>query len=160
MVAEKKFRSDLYYRLKVFPIDVPPLRDRPEDIRFSSASSPTSMLAHGKTNRELSNETMDALARYSWPGNIVNCRTLWSEPPCYLPVHRCECRLAEILTDSGLSAASGGNALGKPSESRLCERSAESNWVVGGARGAAARLGQEDVARYKMQKLGISRLPQ
>jgi formate hydrogenlyase transcriptional activator len=77
MVAEKKFRSDLYYRLKVFPIGVPPLRDRREDIpllvRYFSNKHARRM---GKHIESIPKETMDALARYAWPGNIRELQNL------------------------------------------------------------------------------------
>jgi len=76
MVEEQKFRSDLYYRLNVFPVRVPPLRERPEDIPL--------LVRHfvqqfsRRTNRSIDtipSETMTALVRYDWPGNIRECRT-------------------------------------------------------------------------------------
>src|SRR6266704_4510690 len=68
--------------------------------------------------------------------------------------------LAEILTDSGLSAASGGNALEQAEREQIVRALRESNWVVGGARGAAARLGLKRTSlAYKMDRLGISRPP-
>jgi PAS domain S-box-containing protein len=77
MVAEKKFRSDLYYRLNVFPIDVPPLRDRHEDIpllvRYFANKFARRM---GKQIESIPKETMDALSHYAWPGNIRELQNL------------------------------------------------------------------------------------
>src|SRR5712692_1114135 len=76
-------------------------------------------------------------------GQVIsgNCRTLWSRPPCYPPVYRCECPLAEILNDSVFSASSGGSVLEQAERRQILRALRESNWVVRGARGAAARLG-------------------
>src|SRR6202163_337042 len=79
MVAEKRFRSDLYYRLKVFPIDVPPLRERRQDIpllvRYFSNKHARRM---GKQIETIPKETMDALSHYAWPGNIRELQNLRS----------------------------------------------------------------------------------
>ena len=160
MVAEKKFRSDLYYRLKVFPIDVPPLRDRREDIpllvRYFANKYARRM---GKQIESIPSETMDALSRYSWPGNIRELQNLMERAALLSTGPSLRVPVAEILTDSDLSAAGGGNALERAEREQIVRALRESNWVVGGARGAAARLGLKRTSlAYKMQKLGISRL--
>ena len=160
MVAEKKFRSDLYYRLKVFPIDVPPLRDRREDIpllvRYFANKYARRM---GKQIESIPSETMDALSRYSWPGNIRELQNLMERAALLSTGPSLRVPVAEILTDSDLSAAGGGNALERAEREQIVRALRESNWVVGGARGAAARLGlKRTPLAYKMQKLGISRL--
>jgi formate hydrogenlyase transcriptional activator len=162
MVAEKKFRSDLYYRLKVFPIDVPPLRDRRGDIpllvRYFANKYARRM---GKQIESIPNETMDALSRYSWPGNIRELQNLMERSALLSTGPSLRVPLAEILADSGLSTASGDNALKQAEREQIVRALRESNWVVGGAGGAAARLGLKRTSlAYKMQKLGISRPPQ
>jgi formate hydrogenlyase transcriptional activator len=162
MVADKKFRSDLYYRLNVFPIDVPPLRDRRDDIpllvRYFANKYARRM---GKQIESIPNETMDALSRYSWPGNIRELQNLIERAALLSTGPSLRVPLAEILTDSGLSSASGGNALEQAERELIVGALRESNWVVGGARGAAARLGLKRTSlAYKMEKLGISRPPQ
>jgi formate hydrogenlyase transcriptional activator len=162
MVAEKKFRTDLYYRLKVFPIDVPPLRDRREDIpllvRYFSNKYARRM---GKRIESIPKEAMDALSQYSWPGNIRELQNLMERAALLTSGPSLRVPLAEILTDSGFSADSGGNALEQAEREQIVRALRESNWVVGGARGAAARLGLKRTSlAYKMQKLGISRPPQ
>jgi len=160
MVAEKKFRSDLYYRLKVFPIDVPPLRDRREDIpllvRYFASKYARRM---GKQIERIPNETMDALSHYSWPGNIRELQNLMERAVLLSVGSSLRVPLAEILTESGSSAA--GNVLERAEREQIVRALRESNWVVGGVRGAAARLGLKRTSlAYKMQKLGISRPPQ
>jgi formate hydrogenlyase transcriptional activator len=162
MVAEKKFRSDLYYRLKVFPIDVPPLRDRREDIpllvRYFSNKHARRM---GKQIESIPKEAMDALSHYAWPGNIRELQNLMERAVLLSMGSSLRVPLGEIVNGSDHSAGSGGNALEQAEREQIIRALRESNWVVGGARGAAARLGLKRTSlAYKMQKLGISRPPQ
>jgi DNA-binding NtrC family response regulator len=162
MVAEKKFRSDLYYRLNVFPIDVPPLRDRHEDIpllvRHFASKYARRM---GKQIESIPAETMDALSRYAWPGNIRELQNLMERAVLLSKDPSLRVPLGEIFTDSDLGAISGGNALEQAEREQIVRALRESNWVVGGARGAAARLGVKRTAlAYKVQKFGIVRPPQ
>src|SRR6266700_4230453 len=159
MVAEKKFRRDLYYRLNVFPIDVPPLRDRRDDIPLLVHYFANKYARRmGKQIESIPNETMDALAHYSWPGNIRELQNLMERAALLSTGPSLRVPLAEILADSALSTASGGNALEQAEREQIVRALRESDWVVGGARGAAARLGLKRTSlAYKMQKLGISR---
>jgi formate hydrogenlyase transcriptional activator len=154
--------TDLYYRLNVFPIDVPPLRDRRDDIpllvRYFANKYARRM---GKQIESIPNETMDALSRYSWPGNIRELQNLMERAVLPSSTPSLRVPLAEILTDSGLSAVGACNALEQAERELIVGALRKSNWVVGGARGAAVRPGLKRTApAYKMQGLGISRLPQ
>jgi formate hydrogenlyase transcriptional activator len=162
MVAEKKFRSDLYYRLNVFPVTVPPLRDRREDIPLLVRHFANKYARRmGKQIESIPKETMDALSHYAWPGNIRELQNLMERAALLSTGPSLRVPLAEILTDSDLTAASGGNMLEQARRRQIVRALRESNWVVGGARGAAARLGLKRTSlAYKMQKLGISRPPQ
>jgi formate hydrogenlyase transcriptional activator len=115
MVAERKFRSDLYYRLKVFPIDVPPLRDRRGDIpllvRYFANKYARRM---GKQIESIPKETMDALSHYSWPGNIRELQNLMERAVLLSPGPSLRVPLGEILSDLDLNVVSGGNALEQP----------------------------------------------
>src|SRR6201984_661239 len=169
MVARHQFRSDLYYRLNVFPIMLPPLRERREDIPL--------LVSHfvevfsrrmGKQISSIPRETLDAFTSYSWPGNVRELQNL---------IER-----AVILSEKGVLAnpfsTVDGNLLGeKPTNANFVVlRSAQedtfwdsqravilraldaSGWIVGGLRGAAARLGLKRTTLIsKMKKLGISR---
>src|ERR1700747_327027 len=169
MVARHQFRSDLYYRLNVFPIMLPPLRERREDIPL--------LVSHfvevfsrrmGKQISSIPRETLDAFTSYSWPGNVRALQNL---------IER-----AVILSAKGVLATPfstvDGNLLGeKPTNANFVVlRSAQedtfwdsqravilraldaSGWIVGGLRGAAARLGLKRTTLIsKMKKLGISR---
>jgi len=162
MVAEKKFRSDLYYRLNVFPINVPSLRDRRDDIPL--------LVRHfvnkygrrmGKQIESIPTETMDALSRYAWPGNIRELQNLMERAVLLTKGPSLRVPLGEIFTDSDPGAISGSNALEQAEREQIVRALRESNWVVGGARGAATRLGLKRTAlAYKMQKFGIVRPPQ
>ncbi len=113
----------------------------------------------GKQIESIPSETMDALSRYSWPGNIRELQNLMERAALLSTGPSLRVPVAEILTDSDLSAASAGNALEQAEREQIVRALRESNWVVGGARGAAARLGLKRTSlAYKMQKLGISRL--
>jgi formate hydrogenlyase transcriptional activator len=162
MVAEKKIRSDLYYRLNVFPIDVPALRDRREDIpllvRYFANKYARRM---GKPIESIPKEAMDALSDYAWPGNIRELQNLMERAVLLSTGPSLRVPLAEILSDTVTSAASGGNALEQARREQILRALHDTNWVIGGARGAAARLGLKRTSlAYKMRKLGISRPPQ
>jgi formate hydrogenlyase transcriptional activator len=162
MVAEKKFRSDLYYRLKVFPIDVPPLRERHDDIpllvRYFANKYARRM---GKQIETIPKEVMDALSHYAWPGNIRELQNLMERAALLSSGPSLKVPLAEILAGSDLRMPGDGNVLKQAEREQIVRALRESNWVVGGAHGAAARLGLKRTSlAYKMQKLGISRPPQ
>jgi formate hydrogenlyase transcriptional activator len=159
MVAEKKFRSDLYYRLNVFPIDVPPLRDRREDIPLLVHYFANKYARRlGKQIESIPKEAMDALSRYAWPGNIRELQNLMERAALLSTGLSLRVPLAEILTDTGFSPNTGGNSLEQAERAQILRALRESNWVVGGAHGAAARLGlKRQSLAYKMRKLGISR---
>jgi len=159
MVAEKKFRSDLYYRLNIFPVVMPPLRERREDIpplvRHFANQYARRM---GKKIESIPNETMNALSRYAWPGNIRELQNLMERAVLLSTGSWLRVPLGEIFTGSDETAAIRGNALLQAEREQIVRALRESNWVVGGDRGAAARLGLKRTAlTYRMQKLGISR---
>ncbi len=160
MVAEKKFRSDLYYRLNVFPISLPPLRERPEDIP---------MLAHffarkfsqqmKKPIEKIPAEAMAALTSYSWPGNIRELQNLIERAVILSRGRALEIPLAELDSEGPETAE-----LAKTSKLKDVEREhimralRESNWVIGGPSGAASRLGlNRTTLNHRMRKLGITR---
>jgi len=159
LVAEKKFRSDLYYRLNVFPVVVPPLRERREDIpilvhHFSNKYA----RRMGRKIESIPKEAMDALSRYAWPGNIRELQNLMERAVLLSTGSSLRVPLGEIVTSLEQCAVSRGNALEQAEREQIARALRESNWVVGGTRGAAARLGLKMTSlAYRMQKLGISR---
>jgi len=162
MVNRGEFRSDLYYRLNVFPILLPPLRERREDIP-ALVTHFVEILGRrmGREIEHIPPETMSALSSYQWPGNIRELQNL---------IER-----AVILSNNGVlpnslpamgtqavtvaSAATTPATTLKDSERILIQRTLESvGWVIGGPKGAATKLGlKRTTLIHKMQKLGISR---
>ena len=161
LVAEKKFRSDLYYRLNVFPIDVPSLRERRDDIpllvRYFANKYARRM---GKQIESIPKEAMDALSHYAWPGNIRELQNLMERAALLSSGPSLKVPLAEILAGSDLRLHGDDNVLKQAEREQIVRALRESNWVVGGSHGAAARLGLKRTSlAYKMQRLGISRPP-
>lgn len=159
MVAEKKFRSDLYYRLNVFPIGVPPLRDRRDDIpRLVRHFANKYARRMEKQIERISKKTMDILCRHSWPGNIRELQNLMERAVLLSPGPLLQVPLTDIPTVCDLSVTTDGSALEEVERELILRALRESNWVVGGVRGAAARLRLNRTGlAYKMKKFGISR---
>jgi formate hydrogenlyase transcriptional activator len=159
MVAERKFRSDLYYRLNVFPIGLPPLRDRRDDVpRLVRHFANKYARRMEKRIENISKRTMQALCRHTWPGNIRELQNLMERAVLLSPGPSLRVPLADISNVIDLSGASGGNALEQVERELILRALRESNWVVGGTRGAAARLRLKRTGlAYKMKKFGLSR---
>jgi transcriptional regulator with GAF, ATPase, and Fis domain len=158
MVRRNEFRSDLYYRLNVFPVLLPPLRARTEDI--------PALIAHfveifgrkmGKLIEDIPEETLSAFSSYSWPGNVRELQNLIERAvilandgvlPNPLPALS-----AEVIT------VSPSQPTLKDSERALILRTLDAaGWLIGGQTGAAAKLGLKRTTLIsKMKKLGISR---
>jgi formate hydrogenlyase transcriptional activator len=162
MVAEKKFRSDLYYRLNVFPVVVPPLRERREDIPLLIRHFANKYARRmGKKIESIPKETIDALSRYTWPGNIRELQNLMERAVLLSMSSSLRVPLGEIVASLDHCADSRGSALEQAEREQIVRALCESNWVVGGDRGAAVRLGLKRTSlAYKVQKLGIFRPPQ
>jgi formate hydrogenlyase transcriptional activator len=154
-VAEGAFREDLYYRLNVFPIQVPPLRDRAEDIpllvqRLVDEFSRT----FGKRIETIERDTITALQRYSWPGNIRELRNV-VERSMIVTTSR---RLAIPLPESTSSAVARSPKLVDVEREHILAVLESSSWRIRGAGGAAARLGMKPTTlETRMAKLGLKR---
>jgi formate hydrogenlyase transcriptional activator len=159
MVAEKKFRSDLFYRLNVFPITVPPLRERRDDIeRLVRHFANKYAQRMGKHIVSIPQATMDALCRHTWPGNIRELQNLMERAVLLSTGPQLRVPLTDIVAPVEVSDDGQSSALEQVERQMIVRALQESNWVVGGVRGAAARLRLNRTGlAYKMKKFGISR---
>jgi transcriptional regulator with GAF, ATPase, and Fis domain len=158
MVAQKQFRSDLFYRLKVFPISAPALRERADDIpmlvRHFVAVHSARM---GKTIETIPDETMEALTKWSWPGNVRELENLLERAVIltrgqvlYVPLSELETAENEVQEEN--------ETLQAAEREHILHVLRESKGQVGGEDGAAERLGlKRTTLNSKMKKLGIGR---
>lgn len=161
MVAEKQFRSDLFYRLKVFPIFAPPLRERAEDIpmlvrHFVAAHS----RRMGKTIESIPDETMQALIRWSWPGNIRELENLLERAVILTRGKELYVPLAELQlpAEQQIHGAPESPTLRSAEREHILRVLRETKGQIGGEDGAAARLGlKRTTLNSKLKKLGIER---
>jgi formate hydrogenlyase transcriptional activator len=160
MVKQSTFREDLYYRLKVFPINVPALRQRAEDIP-NLVRHFTELYARRMNRRidTIPSETMDALVRYRWPGNVRELQNFIERAVILSPHTVLRAPISELEPFSAATKSSlpmtGLEELERDHIVRVLEAS---NWVVGGRNGAAERLGMKRTSLvYKMRKLRIAR---
>ncbi len=162
MVAEKKYRSDLYYRLNVFPVTIPPLRERAEDIPLLARFFTRKYARRLKKNLEaIPAEAMDALTAYHWPGNVRELehfieRAVVLTEGTALNISHSE--LKPAAKPAAASNASSVTTLEAAEREHIVRALEETNWVIGGPQGAAARLGMKRTTlQSRMQKLGIAR---
>jgi len=171
MVAEQKFRPDLFFRLNVFPVHVPPLRERQGDIpllvrHFTQQFS----RRMNKVMETIPSATMDALCRYHWPGNIrelqnvIERAVIISAGPA-LSVDVADLRFPKVghseeRAVAANSATNGAlhNLLEETERRQILQALKQCSWVVAGPHGAAARLGMNrSTLQVRIRKLGISR---
>jgi formate hydrogenlyase transcriptional activator len=158
MVSERQFRSDLFYRLNVFPIRVPPLRERAEDIpllvRFFAQMYSRRM---NRNVESIPSDTMEALSRYPWPGNVRELENLVERAVILSrgPVLRVP--LAELRGTDGASAPAVAT-LEQMERDHILHALVDSKWRLSGPAGAAARLGMKRTTlQSRMKKLGIQK---
>ena len=160
MVKQGMFREDLYYRLKVFPIQVPALRQRNEDIpRLVLHFTAVYAQRMNKRIDLIPPETMDALKRYPWPGNVRELqnfieRAVILSPQSILRAPVSELEPLQLHKESNVPI----NGLAEIERDHILRALEASNWVIGGRSGAAERLGMKRTSLvYRMKKLRISR---
>jgi formate hydrogenlyase transcriptional activator len=156
MIADREFRSDLYYRLNVFPLSLPPLRERTADIpklvRYFTQKYARRM---NKRVERISTETMEALSAYAWPGNVRELENLIERAVILTRGASLEIPLAELRAARETSNPVTLDDAERDHIRRVLE---QANGVVGGPNGAAARLGMKRTTlQSKMKKLGIAR---
>jgi len=156
MVTDGEFRSDLYYRLKVFPIVVPPLRERSEDIpmlvRYFTQRYAQQMK---KSVTNIATETMTTLCQYAWPGNVRELENLMERSVILSSGPNLEVPLGELKSRNNPTSIL--NTLAETERGHIIRALEACNWMVGGPSGAAMKLGMKRTTlQSRMQKLGIS----
>jgi formate hydrogenlyase transcriptional activator len=158
LVSEKRFRSDLYYRLNVFPIAVPPLRDRTDDIPLLVRHFVSKYAARmQKRIDEIPVETMIVLNDHPWPGNIRELQNFIERSVILSPGRVLRAPLAGLrpTAEVGIQKAITMEEVERAHIRKTLE---QTNGIIGGAKGAAARLGMKRSTFYfHLQKLGIPR---
>ena len=158
MVKRNEFRSDLYYRLNVFPVSLPPLRTRREDI--------PALVEHfveiyarrmSKQIDHISPETMSELTSYAWPGNIRELQNFIERSVILTSGNVLESPLASLRNPAEAESL-GPTTMEDAEREHIRKILEQTRWVVAGPNGAAARLGiKRSTLYFRMQKLGISR---
>jgi formate hydrogenlyase transcriptional activator len=162
-VNDKQFRDDLYYRLNVFPIVIPPLRDRREDIPPLAHHFMQQCVRRLKKQIDtIPLKAMAALMECHWPGNIRELENFIERAVILSGGSELELPLAELTQRRSLSMAVPGGDLNTTLEeaarNHIVRTLRDTNWVVGGPAGAAARLGtKRTTLQHRIKKLGIAR---
>ena len=165
MVRDGQFRSDLYYRLNVFPILLPPLRKRPEDIpRLVRHFTQKFARRMGRRIESIPADAMGTLVRYAWPGNVRELENvieraviLTPGTALQIPVSDLKAAAAQATPEADGDAAPHAS-LAEAEREHILRSLRETNWVLGGPNGAAAMLDMKRTTlQSKMKKLGIAR---
>ncbi len=170
LAGEQKFRQDLFYRLNVFPIAVPPLRDRREDIPMLVRHFAQQFSRRMKKSIEnIPSETMESLTRYDWPGNIRELQNLIERAVILSTGATLRVPMEALIGDrTGItpvdtaiehgSGESPDQTLAAADRRHIIAALEKANWVIAGPNGAAARLGiKRSTLQFRMRKLGIVR---
>jgi formate hydrogenlyase transcriptional activator len=162
MVEDNEFRSDLFYRLHVFPLPVPPLRDRREDIPM--------LVRHyvdkyaRRMNRRIEtipSQAMEVFASYPWPGNVRELQNFIERAVILSPGTILRPPLAELQQSMMQSRTSKLSTLEEAEREHVLRAMRESNWIIGGPNGAATRLGMKRTTlAYRIRKLKIPCRPE
>jgi formate hydrogenlyase transcriptional activator len=159
MVEKKEFRNDLYYRLNVFPLMTPPLRERREDIpvlvRYFTQKFARQL---NRPVERIPADTMDALTAYAWPGNIRELENLIERAVILSTGLDLVVPLSELKASHAANHTAQVATLESAEREHIVRVLNATNWVIGGPAGAAAKLGMKRTTlQSKMQKLGIAR---
>ena len=162
MVAEKKFRSDLYYRLNVFPITIPPLRERVDDIPLLIGYfAQKHALRMNKRIDTIPKDTVDALCNYPWPGNVRELENFMERSVILSSGSELQAPLGELKLTTSIPVsiaptASGPKSLEDVERQHIVETLEQTRGVIGGKGGAAEILGlPTSTLRNRMKKLGL-----
>src|ERR1700736_3151284 len=170
MVSEQKFRSDLFFRLNVFPVHVPPLREREGDIPLLVGHFAQQFSRRmNKAIETIPSTTMDALCRYHWPGNIRELQNVIERAVILSTDSTLNVDVADLKISAGHVAEKNTppraprngalqDVLEQSQRQQILKALKECNWVVAGPNGAAAHLAMKrSTLQLRMQKLGITR---
>jgi formate hydrogenlyase transcriptional activator len=161
LVEEQKFRADLFYRLNVFPVHVPPLRERQEDIPLLVRHFAQQFAR--RMNRSIDtipSETMNALVQYHWPGNVRELQNVIERAVILStgPALRVDLSDLKQLAVSAVGVLNRKDTLEEAERKHILSMLEDSHWVLAGPNGAASRLGMKrSTLQYRMRKLGLSR---
>jgi formate hydrogenlyase transcriptional activator len=160
MVEEQRFRSDLFFRLNVFPVWVPALRERREDIPLLVRHFVGQFAARVKrTYEEISSQAMRVLCEYDWPGNIRELQNLIERAVILSPGPALRVPLRDLHQRAITVPRSGQHqTLEEVERAHILRTLKQTKWVLGGPNGAAARLAiNRSTLQFRMKKLGIVR---
>jgi DNA-binding NtrC family response regulator/TolB-like protein len=157
MVEKRQFRIDLYYRIDVFPILLPPLRERREDIPLLVKHFVTQYAK--RMNKRIDTvpaETIQRMTEYSWPGNVRQLQNVLEQAVILSPSTVLNVPLAELQGHPNETTPPQAATLEEAERAHILRALDETRWMIGGAQGAAARLGlPRTTLIYRMKKLGI-----
>ena len=158
MVGDKQFREDLYFRLNVFPVRIPPLRERAGDIPLLVRHYVDKYAQRmNKRIETISEEAMAALCRHSWPGNIRELQNFIERAVILTPGSILQIQISELERSTPITSTTA-NTLEDMEREHILQTLRETGGVVGGRLGAALRLGlKRTTLLSKMERLGISR---
>ncbi|HSB45388.1 MAG TPA: sigma 54-interacting transcriptional regulator [Nitrospira sp.] len=159
MVEKKEFRNDLYYRLNVFPLMIPPLRERREDIpvlvRYFTQKFARQL---NRPIERIPADTMDALTAYAWPGNIRELENLVERAVILSTGLDLVVPLSELKASRAATHTAQVSTLESAEREHIIRALNATNWIIGGPAGAAVKLGMKRTTlQSKMQKLGVTR---
>jgi formate hydrogenlyase transcriptional activator len=160
MVADGQFRSDLYYRLNVFPVGLPPLRERRDDVpRLVRHFAQKVARRMGRQIETIPAEAMEALVRYPWPGNVRELENVIERAVILSPGPALRLNLGDLEAPAPAKVhLAGAVTLADAERDHILGVLRDTGWVLGGPNGAAARLAMKRTTlQSKMKKLGISR---
>ena len=159
MVHERRFRADLFYRLNVFPISLPPLRERAQDLTDLVWHFVEKFAARMNRNVEVvPDEVMHALRAYDWPGNVRELQNLIERAVILSDGPALQAPLAAVRTAATSAEPAAFRTLAETERAHIIEALQQSGGVVSGRNGAAALLGiKRTTLNYRMRKLGIER---
>jgi formate hydrogenlyase transcriptional activator len=159
LVDAQQFRADLFYRVNVFPVHVPPLRERPEDIPLLVRHFAQQFARRlGKTIETIPSDTMQGLLRYPWPGNIRELQNIIERAVILSPGPVLQVPLADLKPPATGASPQNHNTLEEAERKHILAVLEETKWVLSGPNGAAVRLGMKrSTLQFRMRKLGIAR---